>query len=325
MTTPSTTSNHPSATVPAMEYEVTVAVFGDWLPGWEPPVGDQGFEVPYADRMKVELVVSEDESLESVLRRAVDAVQPRAVSGSQGFTDDPMSTVYWTWFYEPADEQDLKHKHYEMAPSLILVDRDGRVRWHVPREQIPYGDLVRSADHGLLRGDPLRPYLVLLIPQGSGDWQLAWDAVRLVWEVLGGLLATRETFKLSARSIRSLQNRLRGAEVAAIYEQDWTSRGGGPHDIARVIERGPWEASDLAALMGVAADEDAKAILELFGCTPDADGRYALGEDLESRILRLAEDEAFVHFRGVTPTEDELRKRLLARLEAASPENERFA
>jgi hypothetical protein len=182
--------------------------------------------------------------------------------------------------------------------------------------------LVRSAEHGLLRGDPLRPYLVLLRPQGSGDWQLAWDAIRAIWNLLPGVVPTAGAIKLGAEGIRSLQNRLRGAEVAAAYEPDWTARGGGPHDIARVIERGPWEASDLAAIMGVATDDDAKAILELFGCTPDADGRYVLGEDLESRILRLAEDEAFVYFRGVTPTEDELRERLLARLEVASSEND---
>lgn len=294
-----------------MEYAVTVGIVGSWLPRWEPPVGDQGFDVPYAERMKVELVVSDDESLDSVLRRAADAVRPRAVAGSHGYTDDPMSTVHWTWFYEPADDATLNGKYYEMAPSLILVERHGLARWHVPRDEISYGELVRSAELGLMRGDPLKPYLVLLMPQGSGDMQLAWDAIRVIWDLLPGVVASIEAIRLGHRGVRSLRSRLRGADVTAAYQDAWTARGGGPHDVARVVECGPWDVGDLAALMGVATNDEARAILELFGCAADADGRYAVGADLESRILRLAEDEAFRFFRGVAPTEREVRERLV--------------
>ena len=90
-----------------MAYDVSVAVLGGWLRGWKSPVAEQGFDVPYADRMKVVLNVEDDESLESVDRRAIDAIQPRAVPLADGTVPDPLDAVYWVWFYEPLTKRML--------------------------------------------------------------------------------------------------------------------------------------------------------------------------------------------------------------------------
>jgi hypothetical protein len=293
-----------------MDHTVTVALVGSWLPEWEPPVGLQGFDVPYSERMKLQLTVADEETLDSVLRRAVEIAQPRAVPGSPGFTEDPMSVVYWMWFYEAADENGLREKYYEVDTDLILIDVDGHARWNVTRDRIRFSDLDRSGRMGLLRGDPLRPYLVLLLPQGSFNIQLAWEATRLTWEVLGGLLATRQALKLGAAQLAALRRRLRGASVVAAHHDAWASRGGGPGELRRLIERKPWDVEDLRMVMGLETSEEARAVLEIFGCAADPTGRYGLSADLEARILRLAEEEALNRGGEGAPSPGELRERV---------------
>jgi hypothetical protein len=157
-----------------MSFDVSVAVLGGWLPHWESPVGEQGFDVPYSERMKVVLTVEDDESLESVYRRAIEAIQPRAVPQAEGTVPDPLDSVYWVWFYEPSDEANALHKYYETPRDLVGVD--GLARWNRDRGQIPCGDLIRSGNDGLLHGDPLRPYLVLQWPQAEARFR--WRGTR---------------------------------------------------------------------------------------------------------------------------------------------------
>jgi hypothetical protein len=55
-----------------MPYDVTIAVLADWLPKFDPPFGDNGFEKPYKDRLKLQLRVGPAETLASVYRRALE-------------------------------------------------------------------------------------------------------------------------------------------------------------------------------------------------------------------------------------------------------------
>jgi hypothetical protein len=71
---------------------------------------------------------------------------------------------------------------YEVAEDIIVVEADGTARWNLTTEQITVDHLLRSADRGLLRGDPLRPYLVLLLPQGGEAFQTAWEAALAAWQ-----------------------------------------------------------------------------------------------------------------------------------------------
>ena len=80
----------------------------------------------------------------------------------------------WVSFYEQGDDGGIPQtKVYEVAEEIIVVEADGTARWHLTAKQITVDHLLRSADRGLLRGDPLRPYLVLLLPQGGEAFQTA--------------------------------------------------------------------------------------------------------------------------------------------------------
>jgi hypothetical protein len=59
---------------------------------------------------------------------------------------------------------DPARKPWEWVQDLITVDPSGVARWNRSAGEIPYADLVRAAELGLLRGDPFRPYLLLLHP-----------------------------------------------------------------------------------------------------------------------------------------------------------------
>jgi hypothetical protein len=300
-----------------MPHDLTVAVLGGWLPGWEPPVGEQGFDVPYADRMKVELTVADDETLESVYRRTIDVVEPRAVPLEGGTILAPLDAVHWVWFYEPSDEVDAHNKYYETARDLVGVGADGLARWNRSRDEIPYGDLIRSGRDGLLRGDPLRPYLVLQCPQGGGGLQLAWDGLLLSWTVLGGIEATIT----AGRFVAGIRKRLRGAPVIADRRKALEEAGGGPIEVRNLIYGAPWVVGDLRARMGLESDERARLVLELYGCKEDEDGRWRFDtEDQEARFMRWAEEDVFALMsRGLDVTEDMLRTRLGKMLRTGDP------
>jgi hypothetical protein len=300
-----------------MSFDVSVAVLGGWLPHWESPVGAQGFDVPYSERMKVVLTVEDDESLESVYRRAIEAIQPRAVPQADGMVPDPLDSVYWVWFYEPSDEANALHKYYETPRDLVGVGADGLARWNRDRGQIPYGDLIRSGNDGLLHGDPLRPYLVLQWPQGGGPLQMAWDALLLSWTVLGGIQTTVTT----VHALRNIRWRLRGAQVIAEHREAIEERGGGPVEVRKLMYGTPWVLGDLRARMGVETDERARLVLELYGFKEDTDSRWRFdGENEEARFMRWAEEDVFALVGlGLDVGEHLLRERLETMLRTGEP------
>lgn len=210
-----------------MAYLVTVAVMAGWLPEWEPPLADQSFDRPYSERLKVELEVDESETLRSVYERAVAALNPRPRPIAGGQLPDPIDTVYWVWFYEPSDENDLNNKYYEQARTLVTVDDAGHAQWHRDQDEIPFGDLVRAATYGLVRGDPLKPYLVLQLPQGGGGYQVAWEVLLRTWEVLEGIRVTGEAARLVAR----LRERLAGRKIVEENQQRFAARGADAFDV----------------------------------------------------------------------------------------------
>jgi hypothetical protein len=274
-------------------YDLSIAVLADWLPKFDPPVGGNGFTTPYAERLKLILTVEPSETLASVYQRAIDQLQPRVSNDSLSRPDDLLDIIYWVWFYEADDDDGVGERPYERPEDLILVDEDGRARWNLPMSQLQYGDIVRSGQQGLIRGDPLRPYLPLIQPQGGGELQVGWEAAQLAWQILEQLLVARGAVGLGREARDRLLGRLRGRHVTARHSDEWAARGGDPQNMKRTIDRKPWRPSDLRIIMNLPTDADAEELLALFGHTPNSSGQYEISEDAEARLLRLAEDDVF--------------------------------
>lgn len=207
-----------------------------------------------------------------------------------GHTPEAIETVYWVWFYEPSDEENLERKHYEQARDLITIDRDRRARWHRDQDEILYGDVVRTAEYGLLRGDPLRPYLVLQLPQGGGGYQVGFEVLLRAWEVLEGVLATRE----AAGLVRGLHDRLAGRKVVESKREELEQRRADAFDVMDLARAGPWRVEDLRTVMGLETDADAVKVLRIAGCNEDQEGRFEFSTDDEEAVfLQMAERDVF--------------------------------
>jgi hypothetical protein len=145
-----------------------------------------------------------------------------------------------------------------------------------------------------VRGDPLRPYLVLLLPQGGEAFQTAWEVAVKAWEVTANLLAARDLVKLirGVRGDRLEQTIEEGVEVVRRHQDALSALGGGPAEVRRTLERMPWVVGDLRILLGLDDDDETRKVLALFGLAAQDDGRYALSDDEERRMLHTISMEA---------------------------------
>jgi hypothetical protein len=301
----------------AVTFIVTVAVIGGWLPEWEPPINSQGFDVKYADRMKVSLAVEDEETLESVYRRAIQEFQPKPLPHLDGTVSNPINTVFWVMFYEPTDDDPARHKVYETPSDLVIVGRDGLARWDLDRGAIPYGDIIRSGEYGLIRGDPLRPYLYLQLPQGAGWLDIAWEPMLHAWEVLEGLYVTGQTAVL----LNNVRKRLTGRHVLAAKANELQARGGRPMAVLRTLQATPWAVEDLRSIMGLETNDEAARLLDLAGCTLEADGHYRFSTDTEeTNFLAMAHDDVFrLVLAGLMGDDELLRARFEEILRTGEP------
>lgn len=291
-----------------MAYDITIAVLADWLPKFEPPFGHNGFDIRYADRLKLELSVEPDETLAKIYRRALEHWQPTVSVESEWHPADLMDVLHWAWFYLPEDEPRLQHR-YELAEELVLIDGERHARWNLHADEIPYEWVIRSGEEGLLRGDAHRPYLPMLLPQGGGGFQSAWETLLASWSVLEGLLVAKGVYELGDQARERLLYHLRRRQVVETNSAAWEEIGGSASNVSRTLDRKPWAPDDLRIVMDVETVEDAEDLLALFGHEPDATGLYAIGEADEARILRLAADDVFNTFASGA-SDEQLRPRL---------------
>jgi hypothetical protein len=141
---------------------------------------------------------------------------------------------------------------YEVAEDVIVVEADGTARWNLTAEQITVDHLLRAAGRRLLRGDPLRPYLVLLLPQGGEAFQTAWEVTLAAWQILTNLLAAHDLYTLLRGARREeIQKGLKdGTDVVDRYRARWIKAGGGPSELMRTMERRPWPVATSARCSG---------------------------------------------------------------------------
>jgi hypothetical protein len=282
--------------------------------GTEPSPGASWAELP-----KATILADPGETLGSVLGRAAgelgvivpfEVVRINAnIRAQEGKPPQPAAGVadglWYAAFHRPDDDEppevpegSRRRDARSRRPTVLVVrDSQGRALWRRPPFTATMGELVDAHQVGLLVGDPLKPYLVLSIPQGLvdvlGEWRHLQEALEAGWQLRGAALELITLFSFLGAVRRRL--RRRSADAARVVERnapDWAARGAAPEDLRRLLASRPRRGSEIAALLGC-SEAEAEAILWGLGFTPRDDGtwtpRLSAGDRLRSRVYGLTD------------------------------------
>jgi hypothetical protein len=263
---------------------LTIALIGDPAHAGD-RIPEDEWSRSWSERPTIEIEVGEDEPLGSMVDRALSEF---AVNLGEGAVS--AHRVDLALRQENADEVRVW--------DLTLVDDEGRVIWTAHDVRfIPYSQLVRSVEAGVVVGDPRSLYLILKEPIGNGlgidwaeivqAWQIVDDVVRRIGDYGGAAAALVAAYHLIRTRIA------RGRDALARNVHRWSQRGGHPYGLFKLLtSRTAWDADDLGRLLGCSL-EDAEAVLELFGFSQsDADALWHREADEAARLLSAAFDEA---------------------------------
>lgn len=218
---------------------------------------------------------------------------------------------------EVMDSHGTRRRMSRLRSTSVVVVRDeqGQAVWRRPPFDATMAELLDAAEAGLIEGDPLQPYLVLVVPQGDfglfAEWQRFSETLKLFWEVsaamaqVGGALAFLDMVRrvLKRRSEKT-------TEVVEGNAQAWSERGASPDDVIELLRQKPREVSEIASLLGCAKGE-AEALLWGLGCAEieglwhwrgDAVANF-IADDLELRPM-------LENYRGEERLRSEFERRL---------------
>jgi hypothetical protein len=262
--------------------------YTDGGPNWDAPEGD-------LPRTTVEARV--EDSLRTVLERGAAAMgvsltpgarTTRTNLGSMGDDQarspagEAIDMLVYASFWRDDDHQPTKTAYGSKRLDepgrkhtvLVVRDADGRAVWRRPPFDATVGELIDAAQHGLLEGDPLRPYLVLSIPQGNfgilGEWAALQRELEMAWHFTGAFA----TLAGALSGIDWIKRRLRRGDAAEAVEKnapDWKGRGAAPPDLRELLAATPRSTEDIASLLGC-SDGEADAILWALGFVPRGPG-----------------------------------------------------
>jgi hypothetical protein len=314
--------------------DVTVAVFGpsfDYGSGiWTGPAfEDQGPEVPYADRLKLELSVDESDTLASVIDRTGDHF-------GVTFTPAPAGTrlseiIGGVVFYRPEDENGLERPQ-PWPTSIRLLDGSGAPSWAVPWRVARYDELLSAAEHGVLDGDPLRPYFWPAFPQGDvlgvlldpTLWRLLRNYQFIVDHIAGGAIAGAAGWV-----VKDALDRLKRSHKARHEEPNewgaeppiprWSERLARPDDFLPLLTKEPSTTGEAAAILGCPEGEAEAVLWGLGFALNEADGRWLLGTDEPAALI--ANDLETARSTGAMPPDLETEA-LQAQLRSETPGDE---
>jgi hypothetical protein len=247
-----------------MPLEVQVALIGDPdQPITAEVLDDRFYDMPYAERRKVQLAVEPDETLAAVLERAADMMGVRP-GGWIGYKFDARGVR--VAFYKPEDEGGFAPRSVArvIMSELILVDQDGRAIFGVSDHRtVRFADLLRAAEAGTLEGDPLRPYLIIDLGWGDVppvDWATVWEGLKVAWEVLQAVGVVGGALTTVVGSKRWLAERINRANEALESHPEWMQKRYRPDQFKSLVVAGDLTADQLAPLLGCTPDE-AEAML----------------------------------------------------------------
>jgi hypothetical protein len=251
-----------------MPIEVEVALIGDPDRPLEAGVLDQSyFDMPYSQRRRVRLEVSEDESLSAVMEQAarmMGLVPPNWMGGTFYGRGGRIA------FYKPEDENGFAPRAAPrlLAGELILIDQDGRAIFGVwDHRAVRFIDLIRASEAGVLEGDPLRPYLMLDFGWGDApppDWATIQQGLEVVWQVLQAIGVVGGAVAALNKAHQWLAERVGRTREALSAHPEWMQRGYRPDQFRVLVASREWTAAELAPLLGC-SEEEAEAVLWALG------------------------------------------------------------
>ncbi|MGA8744851.1 MAG: hypothetical protein WB507_03190 [Solirubrobacterales bacterium] len=252
--------------------------------------GGPDWRAPWAELPKVEILARATDSLGSVLERAAEklgvSLTPgaervhrgkRAGDGAMTPAEVVLETLAYAGFRRADDDlpgdgrEGVVRRDSRARKHTVLVVRDseGRAVWRRPPFTATMGELVDAAEVGLLEGDPLCPYLILVIPQGmiglTGDWAQLRQELETIWILSGivGQIAGALSFLGFVRRFAERHSD-RGAKAVKRNSAAWAERGASPADLDRLLTSKPRTTPEVAALLGC-PESEAEAILWAFG------------------------------------------------------------
>jgi hypothetical protein len=141
-----------------------------------PTLEDHEPEVPYAKRIKLEVLATDATTLGEIIDRAASEI-----GTSSHFHDRVADALTGIAFYEPSDEDGLgEEPELRWQETIRVVNDSGEPSWAVRWVDLRVDELLASQEAGLVAGDPSRPYLWPLISQGGVLQQLS-DSLWTLW------------------------------------------------------------------------------------------------------------------------------------------------
>jgi hypothetical protein len=262
---------------------VTVAVLGPnggypVMPDFDGPgFENQGTDVPYAERVKVEVEVTEVTPLAEIIDTA--AARLGITNQHGGRVCDALTGVV---FYEPEDEVSFKWREQPWQSVIRLADDSGLPSWAVPWTETRFGELLAASDAQLVAGDPRRPYFWPVRPQGEG-LQTFLVSLYFLWSAWEHVLAGYGTLDLARR----IRNRV--ARADEVFDQEnwavpWEKRLARPHDFFSYVTGRPRTVEEIASLLGCPV-EQAEAVLWGMGLSCGDDGLWTVAGDEPASLL----------------------------------------
>jgi hypothetical protein len=269
-----------------MQIDVTVALVGD--PQSPPPGGIDSHEWarPWEDRPKVALTVDDETPLSEVIDQAAEQL------GSLPFMAalPRWRSFGWVAFDDQAAETPL---YQRKVSDFTLLDEHGEAIFGIDDfTLVPYGQLARSVEAGLMPGDPRRLYIIRQIPQGDVFFGLSWEALMALYLLIRTVLDVVSTGEeLRDRTKGAVRIVGRGLDALRRHAPHWGQRNGTPDRLRRLVQTGSWSSADLSTILAC-PENDLADILPLLGFTQDpSDGAWRRRQPDEEPLLTDIEDE----------------------------------
>jgi hypothetical protein len=265
--------------------DITVAFIGHAESPFTEPAGDD-WKRPYGERRKVVIDASPQTPFSDVLESAASALSLEPPEGHhfKRFSASHNRVA----FYKPDDDHGIARDVWALG-ELAVLDRYGHAVFGVhDNRTITIDQLIRTANAGLLDGDPLHPYLIIESPYGDAppiDLATFRQALDVLWDVVSAVSTAGGAIAFGKYVLDGVRHRLAAARQGLNGEwPDLAQRLQRPDQLWRVVLQRPWTTEELAQVLDC-RPEHVDALLTGSGLDKDDQGLWRVAEGEDARLL----------------------------------------